>query len=466
MTLGFDRLPPHDTEAEEAVIASCIVSPSAIPGVATILRPGMFFHERAGLVFEAIEAVYTRTGEESVNIVTVARELMTHERLEGVGGQTYLLDVVQRLSTALGAESYARIVHETATRRGLITVANAAMEAAFREGEDLGPTADVLIDALGKVTRAASNADRTMDAAEVMWEGGLNDVIQAHIANPRAMLGMATGFRELDFLLSGLQRGNVYVLAAETSIGKSLFVHNLLRHLAPRHTCFIASSEMTSRSVGRRLTYMEAGIDPQAVTHRGTYLAHELRDLEAAKAWFENLGTHLHFRQGRVSMSTLRLESRAIKARYGLDVVVVDHMDHIRMPERKRGNRTEDLEELNAELHGMAADLDVAVLAISHLSRGDGSTDKMRRLKNSSAKEQDADVVMFLQPVAFDPLLQEWHALNSQEALRRRSGDGFQTVEIDVAKNREGLTGTFHLTMSWNLGGRYFEGEAEQEAML
>lgn len=465
--MTFDRQPPHDTQAEEAVIASCIANPSVVPAVSAILKPGMFYHEHIGLVFEAVEAVYTRNGEEGVNVVTVARELMTKEQLEGVGGQAFLMDILGRLQTSQGAESYARIVHETATRRGLITVANAAMEAAYREGEDLSPTSDLLIDALGKVNRAASNADRTMNATEVMWEDGLNAAIQAHIENPRAMLGMSTGFRELDFLLSGLQRGNVYVLAAETSIGKSLWVHNLLRNVAPNRTCFIASSEMTRRSVGRRLTYMQAGIDPQIVTRRGYYEPAERTDLERAMAWFEGLGSRLNFRQGRISMAALRLEARAIKARHGLDIVVVDHMDHIRMPERRRGNRTEDLEELNAELHGMAADLDVAVIAVSHLSRGDGSSDKMKRLKNSSAKEQDADVVMFLQPVAWDPTTEEWMPLSSQDALRRRSQDGYQTVEIDVAKNRDGLTGSFTVTMSWNLGGRYFDAaDGQQEAMI
>lgn len=465
----LDRLPPHDTEAEEAVVAACLVDPGMVPVVGQIVRPKMFFHERAGLVFEAIERVYSRDGEQGVNTVTVARDLASRDLLDGAGGSQYLAGIVQGLTASSGAAFYAEIVRDTASRRALITVASGAMDAAYREGDEITVAVDKLIEALGRVGRSTSLSNRTMSADELLYEGGLNDAIMAHLENPRAMMGFSTGYWKLDHFLDGFQRGNVYILAAETSIGKSLFTHNLLRHIAPHRPCLIASSEMSRKSVGKRLAYIQAGIDPQIVKRRGWYEPQERAALMDALRWFEELGKNLHFHQGRMTPSALRLEARAIKARHGLDLLVLDHMDHVKPQRRSGGNRTEDVEELNAELNALAADLDIAVLAVSHLSRDNSQglrKDRMSRLKNSSSKEQDAHAVIFLAPVAFDPDTGWWIPLSHEDALQQRSRDGFQTVEVNVAKNRDGLTGAFHLTMSWNLGGRYFDPDAGQEAML
>ena len=465
MTFALDRLPPHDTEAEESVVAACLVDPGRIPVVANVLPDGrMFYHERCCHAFDAILRVYVREGAEAVNQVTVAHDLAARDQLELVGGQTWFGEIIRRLTTSSGAEYYAGIVRESARRRSLLTIGSAAQQAAYREDEDVETAADRLVESLTTIGRSPAG-NRGMSAVDILDRGGLEAAMYRRMNEPRTLLGMSTGFPSLDFYLSGLQRGLVYVVAAETSVGKSLLAHNLVHHMADQHRFMVVTSEMGARAVGSRLLHLHAGFDGWAVRARGWATPEEHAAMEAAKAWFERLGENLYVLEGRLSVSTIRMEARAYRSRGGLCVLVIDHMDHIRVPFRKNSNRAEDIEEINAELHALAVELDCAVIAVSHMNRNT-QADRMGRLKGGSSKEQDADVVMFISPVQFDPTLGVFVPIPTTEALRRRGQDGHQTVEIDVAKNREGVTGPLYMTMSWNLGGRYIDGESGQEALL
>jgi len=454
----FDDLPPHDIEAEEAVLGAAMVEPDQIPGIAAVVRPAHFFREKHGWILEAIETLYQRDGRTGVNAVTIAHELAAKDRLETIGGQTFLHDVIRRLPTSIGAVFYAEIVREAAARRDIIRAAQQALRAAYA-GEKQAP--EILEGALGdlmRISRDAPNAQRAQTAPEVLYEGGLNDAIMSHLENPRRLLGIPTGYKALDFLLDGLQPGNLYILAAETSVGKSLFCHNLLWKLGTNMArLIIFSSEMTRRSVGKRLAYIEAGVDPQAARARGHYLAEERAAVMDAIRWFEELGANVHFHAGSQAFTTMRLEARRVKSKFGLDVLLLDHIDHV--AGKGSGSKANDLEELMGDLKGLAEDLAVPIVAVSHLSRDSSlvKRSKASRLKNSSAKEQDADVLMFLQPVEWDPGSNDWVELSHEKALTDRAGGGSQYVRLEVFKNREGMTGMVPLRMSWQRGGRYYE---------
>lgn len=465
----FDVLPPHDIEAEESVLGACMVDPDQIPIIAAVVRPSHFFREKHGWILETIEAIYQRDGRQGLNVVTISHDLARQDRLEGIGGQAFLHDVVRRLSTPIGASFYAEIVRECAARRDIIRAAQSALRAAYA-GEKQAP--EILEASLGdlmRISRDAPNAQRAQTAPEVLYEGGLNDALMSHLENPRRLLGIPTGYKALDFLLDGLQPGNLYILAAETSVGKSLFCHNLLWKLGGANVRqIIFSSEMTRRSVGKRLTYIEAGVDPQAARARGHYLAEERAAVMDAIRWFEELGANLHFHAGSQAFTSMRLEARRVKSKFGLDVLLLDHIDHV--AGKGSGSKANDLEDLMGDLKGLAEDLAVPIVAVSHLSRDSSlvKRSKASRLKNSSSKEQDADVLMFLQPVEYDPGTNDWIELSHEKALADRAGGGSQYVRLEVFKNREGMTGLVPLRMSWQRGGRYYEvipkGQAQEQA--
>ena len=465
----FDDLPPHDIEAEEAVIGAAMVDPDQIPAIAAVIRPSQFFREKHGWVLEAIEAVYQRDGKTGVNAITIANELASRDRLETIGGQTFLHDVIRRLPTSIGAVFYAEVVRETASRRDIIRAAHQALRAAYSGEHDATEILESAVNDLMRISRDAPNAQRAQTAPEVLYEGGLGDAIMSHLENPRRLLGIPTGYKALDFLLDGLQPGNLYILAAETSVGKSLFCHNLLWKLgAAMARLIIFSSEMTRRSVGRRLIYIQAGVDPQLARARGHYLPDERADVTEAMAWFDNLGANMHFHAGSQVFASMRLEARRVKSKFGLDVLLLDHIDHV--AGKGSGSKANDLEDLMGDLKGLAEDLAVPIVAVSHLSRDSSlvKRSKASRLKNSSSKEQDADVLMFLQPVEWDHVANEWVELSHEKALTERAGGGSQYVRLEVFKNREGMTGMVPLRMSWQQGGRYYEvipkGQEQQAA--
>lgn len=436
---------PFDIEAEEAAVAACLLNPKAIPDIASEMRPSDCYRDVNAWTFAAILAVHAREGDRGVNQITVSREL--GDRLPDVGGVTYLMDIVRRCPSSVGAEFYARIVKRLSTYRTIISAASAVQEMAYSAPDDLPSMLDRAMAMLNEVSGVT---ERGMTAGEVAYSGGLHTWIEAHMADPRKLQGISSGVEALDWLLDGWQRGMMYVLAAETSAGKSLFAHNQVRHLSGAgHRIAVFSSEMGNRSVGKRLVYLQAGVDPLHVRKRGYYLTEERDAVEEAATWYESQPI-THF-PGSFTASSIRAECRRLKSRDGLDVVVIDHIDHVG---GGTANRTAELETLIRDVKSMAIDLDVIVLCISHLSRATVNG-KMARLKNSSAKEQDADAVLFIQPVRYVGGVKQ--EMTSEEAAMEKANQNWLNVDLEIYKNREGLTGVVEMVMNWNQGGRYYE---------
>lgn len=446
---AIDRLPPHDLEAEEAVVACCLVSPDTIPETAAMLSGADFFCEKNGWIFDAEQAVYNRDGGAGVNQFTVAHELARLNLLEPAGGQAYLADVVRRLPTSLGSEFYAKIVKDTGTMRKLISAGSAIAQLAYRAGDDVAGVLEQAAEIVNRVS-LATQRPASQTAAEVLSDG-LEDWLEKHLDDPLALAGISSGLRSLDNLLDGFQRGSVYILAAETSAGKSLFVADRLLHLARNGSrCLLFSSEMTNRSVGRRAIFQLAGIDPQRKRREGFYSDAERASVNLAKGEFA--GLPLVFVNQASSFAAIRSELRRRLASGPVDVVAIDHVDHVGGGGQR--GRTAELEELMRDLKGMAAELDVALIVVSHMSRPSLGGGKMSRLKNSSSKEQDADVVMFLTPVQW--IEGQWEEISGEAAQQVKAQQGRVTVRLEVFKNREGMTGYVPLTLDWNMGGRFY----------
>ena len=258
MTLApLERLPPHDIEAEEAVIASLMVDPQAMLAVQGIVKAADFFREKHGWVYDACLALWNR--DEVVNQITVAHELASRDRLEEVGGQVFLADVIRRLPTSLGAEFYARIVKRDSTYRGLIHAATGILQMAYEapaEIEQVFSKAENLIQRIrgGENFRDFVHIRQLLDA---YLDQDPDEIERIELSAIR------TGFTDLDTLLTGLKRSDLVIIGARPSVGKSSFALGIARNAAIEQRAHVAffSLEMSSEQLAIRLLSAESGVD-------------------------------------------------------------------------------------------------------------------------------------------------------------------------------------------------------------
>lgn len=447
----FDRMPPSDRKAEEAVIAVCLQDPQQAPALLELVKPRDFFHEKNGAVLAAVEAVYERDGSQALSRRAVASELEHMGRLEEVGGATYLAELVGALETSQGGSYWAQCVAQAAFYRRAISILSSVIDQAYKQPDDVDLFLDHAVD--GLLGLAGVKRSREMQTAGELMRESLGEWLEAHMEEPGRLSGIATGIPKLDELLDGLQRGSLYVLAAETSAGKSLFAHNLVLWLTKGGARFLVlSSEMTNRAVGKRMVFIEAGLDPVEMRREGVYTVTARERVRNAMDTVMGLPVTF-WNPGGLTFAGIRSAVRKMKAKGGLDVLVIDHLDHVGGGTGER--RTTELEELMRQVTALAAAEDIVILAVSHMSRSTGAGGKISRLKNSSAKEQDADVVMFLTPMKPDG--GQWVEMSMEEAQIAKARDNWLNIRLDVFKNREGATGYVDLVMSWNQGGRYYE---------
>jgi len=223
MTLALERLPPHDIEAEEAVVAALLVDTEAIYQVAPILKGSDFFREKNGWVYEACLALWER--DEAINQITVAHELARRGQLDDVGGQTYLAETIRRLPTSLGVAFYARIVKRDATYRGLIHAATGIMQMAY----EAPPELDSVLSRSEELLQRLRGGENFRDFVHI------SQLLQAYLdvdaeqAERREMSAINSGYSDLDTLLGGLKRSDLVIVGARPSVGKSSFALGIAR---------------------------------------------------------------------------------------------------------------------------------------------------------------------------------------------------------------------------------------------
>jgi len=429
----FDRLPPHDSEAEAAVIASMLVQDGwqFIPQVAAQVKSSQFFREQNGWIFDAILAVWER-GEEP-NQITVAHELAQRDQIDGIGGQGYLIQIIRELPTPYGAEFYAKIVARHAQYRQLMSAGNQIVHMALDAPENLPGVLAKARDLIDGI--AASLQSSALQSGAEVLDGGLMARLERFIADPRALAGLATGWSDLDLIIDGWQPGFVYVIAGETSIGKSTFVQTAQQHLARagKRSLYV-SSEMRNASVGWREIWRRAGLDERAIKARGAVAEDEQRRLfEAANDYAVAPTMWLNPWEGALAEARVAAQQMAAK---GLDSIILDHIDHL--IERRSASRANDVADGMRATKRMAIELAVPVLLVSHMNRSD-EAGLLSRLLDGGAKERDADVVMFLRPMRHED--GELRLITNEQAqVARGRGDQVITA-LDVFKNREGPSG-------------------------
>jgi replicative DNA helicase len=422
---SFDRTPPQDIAAEQSVLGGMLLSKDAIADVAEVIRGTDFYRPAHETVYEAIVDLYARG--EPADAVTVAAELGRRGELTRVGGAPYLHTLISSVPTAANAAYYARIVRERSVLRRLVDAGTRIAQLGYAaDGGDV----DELVNAAQAEVYAVTERRASEDYLP------LRDVINATMeeidaasSRGEGLVGVPTGFADLDRLTNGLHPGQMIIVAARPAIGKSTLGLDVCRAAAIRHqqTAVIFSLEMSRTEITMRLLSAESGVLLQNM-RKGTMrdedwtrLASTMGKVSAAPLFIDD--------SPNMSLMEIRAKCRRLKQRHDLRLVVVDYLQLMSSGKRVE-SRQQEVSEFSRALKLLAKELEVPVIAISQLNRGpEQRTDKkpqMSDLRESGSLEQDADMVILL------------HREDAYEKESPRAGE----ADLIVAKHRNGPTDT------------------------
>src|SRR3989440_10471206 len=387
---------PWSNEAEQAVLGAMLLDQDAALKAAEVLDDAMFYREGHRLLFRAMVAL-TERGD-VIDPVTLRDELLRRSDLDRAGGMEYLGGLIDVVPTAANVEYHARIVRDKAVLRRLIEAATSIIQDAY---EGRATSAEVLDNAEHRVFQVAQlrRSEEFVRLKELIWPT-MERIEQLHTSQD-ALTGVATGFTDLDRLTAGFQRGDLVIIAARPSMGKTAFALNIVQHAAIEHTVRVAvfSLEMSKEQLVQRLLSSEGLVDAQRVRpgqlRDDDYpkLARAAGLLGTAPIWIDD--------SAMLTPLAMRSKARRLKAEHDIGMVVVDYLQMMQGPTDAE-SRQQEISFISRSLKALAKELDVPVLALSQLSRapeqrgGEHRRPQLSDLRESGAIEQDADVVCFI----------------------------------------------------------------------
>jgi replicative DNA helicase len=430
------RIPPHSVEAEQSVIGGLLLENEALDKVADILAPNDFYrHDHKTIFLHIVKLV---EHNKPADIVTVAESLENNAELSEVGGLAYLATLAQSTPTAANIRRYAEIVHERAVMRQLVTVGSGIAESAYMPN---GRDAQQLLDeAEAKIFQIAEGGRKTSE--------GFTDikVLLPQVAdridmlfsrdNPSDVTGIPTGFADLDSMTSGLQPGDLVIVAGRPSMGKTAFAINIAENVALDTGLPVAifSMEMPSTQLAMRMIGSVGRLDQHRM-RTGRLEDEDWEKLTTALGKLNEAPVFIDEGSG-LSSFDVRARARRLHRQCGkLGLIVLDYLQLMTAPAgRQTENRATEISEISRSLKALAKELNVPLIAISQLNRSvDQRPDKrpvMSDLRESGAIEQDADIIMFVYRDEY------YHPDSTDKG----------TAEIIIAKQRNGPVGRVRLT--------------------
>jgi len=421
---SHDRTPPHDEAAEQSVIGAMLLSKDAIADVVETLRDADFYRPTHQTLFSTILDLYSRG--EPADAVTVAAELTKVGELGRVGGAPYLHTLVSMVPTAANAGYYARIVREQAILRRLVEAGTRIVHMGYTGTGDVDDMVDRAQAEVYDVTDRRTSEDY-LPLRDIMGDA-LNE-IEAISNRGGEMVGVPTGFADLDSLTNGLHGGQMVIVAARPSLGKSTLGLDFCRAASIKNglTSVIFSLEMSRSEIVMRLLSAEAQV-PLHHMRSGNMTDADWNKL-AAKMGAVNDAPLFIDDSPNMTLMEIRAKCRRLKQRHDLRLVVVDYLQLMSSGKRVE-SRQQEVSEFSRSLKLLAKELDVPVVAISQLNRGpEQRTDKrpmLSDLRESGSLEQDSDMVLLL------------HREDAYERESPRAGE----ADFIVAKHRNGPTAT------------------------
>lgn len=453
----FDRLPPHSLEAEMALLGSMMIGPDIIGDVLSIISgPQDFYSAPHGTLFERICELYDKTRTvDLVQLVDVVREV---ESLKALGGEEYLVQLAEQVPSSVNAPHYARLVADKARLRRLIETCTTIIFDAYTGPSTGTEQVRELLDRaeahVFEIAQEPSSSDPQLlkQLLEVELE-------RIEASEGKGISGLPTGYADLDAKLRGLQPGEMIIVAARPSMGKTALALNLAEQLAlggrtpwessrgatPTPVAFF-SLEMSKSAVTQRLLSSFSGVEGSKLRD-GSRLGDDWDRLIAACNRLSELPIVVDDTPGLTVMQ-IRARARRLASQQGIKCIVVDYLQLLSAPTQAKESRQVEVSAISRNLKALARELNVPIVCLSQLNRAteqrEGNRPRMSDLRESGSIEQDADVVMLLHREAYyhrgDP---KWDPANP--AFDEANRDKLNLAELIVAKQRNGPTGTVKL---------------------
>lgn len=425
------RVPPQDIQAEKSLLGAIMISDGVLPEILTIIRPRDFYDEKHQIIFEAMSSLYDQ--HKPIDLLTLTTELKSKKKLKEVGGAPYLTELSNFVPAASHAKAYADIIEKASVRRRLIKAGNEIANKAYEDDAEV----DNLIGAAEKDLFEVSDKIVKSDyvAMEELLADAFDRIEEVH-KNKGALRGLKTGFRDLDKMTAGLQKGDLVIVGARPAMGKTTFAQNLAYNVASinKKGVLFFSMEMAASQIIDRMISDVSGVDNWRM-QTGNLSEEEFQKIGDALSEMDEIPIYI---DDTSSMTVVELRNKARRAVHDHDigVIIVDYLQLIAGDGAYRGNRVMEVTEISRGLKVLARELEVPVVALAQLSRNVTGRDNPRPvlsdLRESGSIEQDADLVMFL---------------HRPDYYKQNDDDYEEThiTELLIAKHRHGAVGKVEL---------------------
>ena len=443
VNLSDGKIPPQAIDLEEAVIGAMLIDEKGVNEIIEILSPEVFYKKSHQLIYESIERLFRES--EPIDLLTVSADLKKNKNFESAGGDFYLINLSQKVSSSAHIEFHSRIILQKYIQRKLITISNEIIQKSYSETTDV---MDLLDEAESKLYDVAQGNIKTST------ETAQNLVIRAknrieEIAKQDGLSGVSTGFEKLDKLTSGWQPSDLVIVAARPGMGKTALALSMARNISVKQNIPVAffSLEMSSVQLITRLISSETGLSSDKLRtgkladHEWQQLNIKVSDLESAPLFIDDSPS--------LTIFELRAKARRLASSHGIKLIIIDYLQLMNIgSSNKAGNREQEISTISRNLKALAKELNIPVIALSQLSRAVETRGGTKRpilsdLRESGAIEQDADIVSFLYRPEYYGIM-EW----DDEMKTPSEGQG----EFIVAKHRNGALDSIKLKFIPSLG--------------
>ena len=443
INLKQGKLPPQALDLEEAVLGAMLIDKKGVDEVIDLLQPETFYKSAHQYIFESIFNLFQNS--QPIDLLTVSADLRKKGKLDVAGGDFYLIQLTQKISSSAHIEYHARIILQKYIQRSLIRISNEIIESSYKESIDVFDVLDEAESKLYDVTQG--NIKRSSDTAQNLVMLAKKKIEE--IANQEGLSGVSTGFQKLDDLTSGWQPSDLIIIAARPGMGKTALTLSMARNIAVTKQIPVAffSLEMSSVQLITRLISAETGLSSEKLRtgkladHEWKQLNVKVGDLEKAPLFIDDTPA--------LSIFDLRAKARRLASQHGIKLIVVDYLQLMTAgSSNKAGNREQEISTISRNLKSLAKELEIPVIALSQLSRavetrGGTKRPQLSDLRESGAIEQDADIVSFIyRPEYYG--IEEW----DDEDHTPSAGQ----AEFIVAKHRNGGLDNIRMKFVGNLG--------------
>lgn len=421
--------PPHSVEAEQAVLGAVILDSDRLITASERVDPDDFYRVSHQRIFEAMLKINDRG--ELVDLVTLSSELQAQGILDEIGGLSYLAEIAEAVPAIGNIGYYLNVVDQKAALRRLIRTATNIVSDGYERQDEVDA---VLSDAERNILKVSQRKGQSsFHPIGSVLSDAYSTIEKLHQSSGE-ITGIATGFTDLDKMTAGFQRNDLIIVAARPSVGKTAFALNISQNVAVRtgENVAIFSLEMGAEQLVMRMLCAEGNIDAQRL-RTGRLEAEDWGRLSLAMSSLSQAGIYIDDTPG-LRVNEIRAKCRRLKQEHGLGMIMIDYLQLIVGNGKPGENRQQEVSEISRTLKAIARELQVPVIALSQLSRGvESRQDKrpmMSDIRESGAIEQDADIVAFL-------YRDDYYDKESEDA---------NTIEIIIAKQRNGPTGTVKLS--------------------